>query len=203
MNCTFCDPTILYKNVVLESENFLVRIGVAITGPGHLLVVSKMHFDSFANIPDNLDQEFFQIEREAINLVRNKVHEPFIVEYGNCGSIYHAHQHIIPLKNEGYFIEDLYKEILEKSGVNFEVLSWTEIKKRKKIDDSYVKFAVDNQMYYAKLDKDDPTYNNIGYRYFLSQRGVKGISGWQNMTEEDKIIDKAKLKKSREMFGVK
>jgi anti-sigma B factor antagonist len=90
---------------IFESDNFAVICDPFPVVMGHVLVVPRKHFLSYANLPDVLKKEFTYVREEAKKAVGASRYFEF--EHGaglysgtpsGCGnSVFHAHWHLIPL----------------------------------------------------------------------------------------------------------
>ena len=97
--CLFCDSKMREVDTLYETENFFVKIGIAIVTPGHIMIISKNHYSCFGEMPPELDQEFNQLKNKVFNLIQQHFSTPFLVEFGAKGqSVFHAHIHFILLQ---------------------------------------------------------------------------------------------------------
>ena len=57
-NCPFCQRDKIKSDILMESENFFVKVGVGILAPGHVMVITREHLSCFAELPNHLMKEF-------------------------------------------------------------------------------------------------------------------------------------------------
>lgn len=112
-NCIFCK---IYNNreckekkpmdmVIYESENFYVCPAKGALVPGYLMICPKQHYLSIAALPENQREEFKQVVKDFVYILRN-IYKTGIMMFehgsgvkGMCKhekSIVHAHLHILP-----------------------------------------------------------------------------------------------------------
>ncbi len=210
-NCIFCRD---YKNgdKVFETENFFVKVGIAIICPGHVMIITKNHCKCMGEFNQNWTKEFLYLKEKLTEFLTKYLYQPFILENGAIlQSVFHAHMHFIPRKSTEYkevdFIKDKIGKFLEKNkDINFQqIKDFSEVQEIFKKDGQYLYFEQDKKTYVIRTinhkDKIDIIKNGVDYRGFFSDIGIKGgIKDWKLMTEEDKIIDKIKIEETRELF---
>jgi len=64
MDCVFCNREEVKEDILWETENFFVKVGVGILAPGHIMLISKKHLSCFGELPDELNQEFLLLFNE-------------------------------------------------------------------------------------------------------------------------------------------
>lgn len=93
---------------ILESENFIAIKNIYPKVEGHLLVISKKHYDSFMDMPQELYEELLETSKKAaLKIVEEVGAEGFNLVVNNgrvAGQIVpHIHWHILPRKkNDGF-----------------------------------------------------------------------------------------------------
>ena len=101
--CVFCDYDRIKEDILWETENFYVKVGVGILAPGHIMIVSKKHLSCFGEIPDELNEEFTHLIEEVFQKVKSNFSEPIMYEHGVYSqSVPHAHIHFVPKKSDFY-----------------------------------------------------------------------------------------------------
>lgn len=121
-NCIFCKIAkgIVPSKKIYENNSFF---SIPDTNPildGHSLVISKEHFETILDVPDNLSSELLDcIKRTARELMNDSLVEGFNILNNNhevAGQIVkHVHFHILPRKKgDGKikFINNVSEEIL-------------------------------------------------------------------------------------------
>ncbi len=108
-NCIFCNREKIRTDIIKETDNFFVKVGKGIIAPGHVMIITKKHYLSFAELPTQYINELSYLEKYLSKIIRKAFKTSvFGIEYGIWGqSIHHAHIHIIPLKGPGYDIKNL------------------------------------------------------------------------------------------------
>jgi len=108
--CLFCKIVAgeIPSEKVLESENFVVVKDAFPKVEGHSLVISKKHYDSFLDMPQELYEELLKVSKEAaLKIVKETGAEGFNFFLNNgkvAGQIIpHVHWHILPRKKDDGF----------------------------------------------------------------------------------------------------
>ena len=131
--CAFCDKSNIERDIIYETKNFIVKVGVGIITPGHVMIIPKDHYKCYGELPKEHEKEFLDLKNKIINKITEKFSEPFLIEMGAWGqSVKHAHIHVIPLEGEGYKINSIIKELVIPSGFKHEETSINNIKKNTK-----------------------------------------------------------------------
>lgn len=99
-NCRFCEK-IEKDRIILETSEWIAFYDAYPVTKGHVLLVSKEHFNTFFDLPDRLrDSLLFRIN-DIKEILDNKFHPDGYNIGCNCGeaagqTINHFHLHIIP-----------------------------------------------------------------------------------------------------------
>lgn len=119
VNCSFCnlDFNKIENTIIYETESFRVIPSVGAFIDGYVLIVTKEHMSSLAELNDEQKKEYQNLVLK-ISEIFKKVYgkTPILFEHGtpdihnsmSANSIIHAHSHIVNFKFENE------KEILEK-----------------------------------------------------------------------------------------
>ena len=199
-NCPFCQLEEIRKDILLESENFFVKVGIGILAPGHVMIITKEHILCFAELPDNLAEEFATIKNKLFEKLKSNFSEPIVYEHGIYGqSINHAHLHFLPRKNE-YFDLSNIREVL------FNGLKSTSIANMEQIADIHAK---EGSYFYLEVDGGKLVYHTKGKeegkyifrKEFARLTGLKGIEDWRSMNEEDKQRGREWISITKKAFG--
>ena len=104
-DCLFCKIVTgeINSESILESENFIVIKDAFPRVNGHLLVISKKHYETFLEMPFEIYEELLKISKEAaLKIVKEKGAEGFNFFMNNgevAGQVIpHVHWHILPRK---------------------------------------------------------------------------------------------------------
>ena len=112
--CLFCNFVKIKEDILWDSGNFYVKVGVGILAPGHVMLLPKMHLDCFAQLPKQLRKEFLSIKDKLFNKIASAFNEPMVYEHGVYGqSIKHAHLHFLPSSNSHYNLENIKENIFK------------------------------------------------------------------------------------------
>lgn len=106
MDCVFCniDNSKVENTIIDESDNFFVLPSIGSWVVGYLLIVSKRHINSMAELMENERIEYEFLIKKYRNLFKNNYNKfPIIFEHGcpvvdsdmKANSIVHAHTHIV------------------------------------------------------------------------------------------------------------
>ena len=204
--CLFCQLEEIRADILLESENFFVKVGIWILAPGHVMVITKEHMPCFAELPHNLIEEFTLIKNQTFEKLKSIFFEPIIYEHGVYGqSINHAHLHFLPKRNQhfpplsGFIMENIKDKI-------FHGMDYTRISNMFDIADVY-----GNEGSYFYLEekndkfvfhtKNKPAGKFIFRKEFARLTGLHGLANWKIMTEEEKKRDKQWIDITKMAFG--
>ncbi len=210
-NCVFCRD---YKkgDIVFETKNFCIKIGVGIVAPGHVMIITKDHYKCMGDFNPEWTEEFLHLKEKLIEFLTKYLYQPFMVENGVIlQSVFHAHMHFIPRKSTEYkeinFIKDRIEKFLGKNrDINIQKIeNFLEVRKIFKEDGQYLYFEENKEMYVLRTinyaDRIDLIKNGINYREFFANLGVKGgVKDWRLMTDEDKLVDKIKIEETEQIF---
>ncbi|GMO61456.1 MAG: hypothetical protein Ta2D_07390 [Rickettsiales bacterium] len=198
--CVFCDKEKMKDGFLYETENFFVRSGVGVVCMGHILIVSKQHFKAMAEMPSDIVDEYENLKNMFVKKVENTFKKPFLIEYGVFGqSVFHAHTHIIPTIDDIDFFSQVINPYIQKSKnilhkmEYFEELQKFYIKKGK-----YTYYEFDNKKYFIELKNE--VFGVPNYRDFFTELGISGCANWEEMEDQDKIIDKITRKQTMKML---
>lgn len=106
MDCVFCniDNSKVENTIIDESDNFFVLPSIGSLVDGYLLIVSKRHINSMAELMENERIEYEFLIKKYRNLFKNNYNKfPIIFEHDcpvvnsdmKASSIVHAHTHIV------------------------------------------------------------------------------------------------------------
>jgi len=108
-NCIFCKIAQgkIKAEKIAESNNFLAFLDANQKTKGHTLIISKKHFVTLLDIPNNLGEELLTFTKQiASKILDNKQGDGFNILMNNlepAGQVVkHVHIHILPRKeNDG------------------------------------------------------------------------------------------------------
>jgi diadenosine tetraphosphate (Ap4A) HIT family hydrolase len=116
-NCLLCEEMVsgsglssrlgLYRTdaekILIESRHFALIPDINPLVPGHSLLITKKHLNSFAQLPNSWLCEFTEIQRAGTSYVEQMFGSPMQFEHGSKSDsarsgvcIQHAHIHLIP-----------------------------------------------------------------------------------------------------------
>ncbi len=120
MNCIFCnmDNSKVENTIIDESNNFFVLPAIGSLVDGYLMIVSKRHINSMAELTENERNEYEFMLKKYRNLFKSIYNKfPIIFEHGcpvtnsdmKANSVEHAHTHIVnhQFMNESTIIKKL------------------------------------------------------------------------------------------------
>lgn len=198
MTCIFCDLK-NNKNILEETENFYVKVGIGIVTAGHIMIIPKKHYKAFGEINSNTVDEYLALKEKVFNKISLLFSEPFLIEYGNFAqSVHHAHIHFIPKSNNIYTNVDLLNNMILKvrEKLNFDLIkinSFDELQKFYNTYNEYIYFEDKNKHIIKVNNGLRKNINALSYRNFFKTIGVKSILDWSNMTEKEKQEDNIKI----------
>ena len=206
-DCVFCDREKILEDILHETDNFFVKVGLGILTPGHVMVIPKGHYLCYGELPDALEPEYGEIKRWTQEQVTERFAAPSIVEYtpGYGQSIHHAHSHFIPLKGDGYEVQSLLEEMFLPGNLNIEKADRKRLKQIYKQEGKYVSLEEDGTLYVchvAGLTHDRANPNpHLSYRAFFAFNKGAGVLNWSKMTEDEKIVDQEKRRLTKRLFA--
>ena len=184
-NCVFCNIDKIRHDILFDSDNFFIKVGVGILAPGHVMIVSKQHLSCFGELPKELIEEFSLIKEVAFEKIKSNFSEPIIYEHGIYGqSVKHAHLHFIPANTKHYKLENIKEKF-------FTNLKSTRIKD---MNDLIRIFQKEGSYLYLEEKGKKWVYHTSGHpeikslfrKEFARVTGIKGLLDWQAMVDEDK-----------------
>jgi len=198
-NCLFCNYNLIKEDILWESENFFVKVGVGILAPGHVMMVSKNHLSCFGELPKNLFKEFSNFKEELFNSIKSNFSEPLIYEQGAYGqSVEHAHLHILPMKTDYFNLINIGDKILRD-------LKSTKIDDIFQIIDIFGKYG---SYMYLEENGNKQIFHTLGIKKGYTFRkeiamhtGLHGLAFWQNMDEKEKQRNNEWIKITKEALN--
>jgi len=172
------------EDILWESDNFFVKVGVGILAPGHVMLISKEHISCFGELPEQLNEELIKVKDDIFTKLKLKFTEPIIYEHGVYSqSVNHAHIHFLPSKNEIFDLKNINQKI-------FKQLKFTEIEDMFQIKQVYQE---EGSYFYLEENGEKWIYftkNLSEKKYdfrqeFAKLTGLYGLSAWRNMPEEE------------------
>ena len=188
-NCLFCQRHKINLDILLESKNFFVKVGVAVLAPGHVMLLPKIHIDCFAQLPKQLSKEFISLKYKLFNKVKSAFNEPIVYEHGVYGqSIKHAHLHFLPSRNNYYNLKNI-KENIFKSLKSTRIDDMFQIIDVFKNEGSYF-YLEQNGRKWVIHTKGQPEGKFTFRKEFARLTGLYGLEAWQTMPESEKQRNK-------------
>lgn len=199
--CLFCQLDKIKSDILWESENFFVKVGVGILAPGHIMIIPKIHISCFGQLPKQLHKEFILIKKDVFDKIKSNFFEPIIYEHGIYSqSIKHAHLHFLPSRNEYYHMNNI-KENLFKSLKSTQIRSIFQIKNVFKKEGSYFYLEQNNRkwVFHTKGQED----RKFTFRKeFARISGLHCLTDWQTMPKEQIQRDKIWVGITKDIFRV-
>lgn len=106
-SCIFC-KNIQPTNILAESQHFFAVLDIDPIQEGHILLISKKHYLTLLEIPDNVLLDLFSFEKKIIHLLENEFHVLGVSVLQNNGATMdegtHFHVHLVPrYKNDAFW----------------------------------------------------------------------------------------------------
>ncbi|MCH7321901.1 HIT family protein [Solibacillus sp. MA9] len=106
MDCVFCEG-IEDHQVLIETENYKVVFDIDPIQIGHLLIISKAHYETLLEINEELLIELLAIQKQMIALLEKEFHVDGVSIIQNNGEIMdkgtHFHVHVVPRYHDDHF----------------------------------------------------------------------------------------------------
>jgi histidine triad (HIT) family protein len=101
--CAFCNPEVLHKQTVFESQNYWVLADYAPINYGHLLIVPKRHMERLDELDPSLGNELLSVYKRVSDAFKALLHctDTNIIEKNGKAagqSVPHVHFHVIPMQ---------------------------------------------------------------------------------------------------------
>jgi len=200
-NCIFCNHKLIEKEILWNYNNFFIKVGVGILGPGHIMLVSKKHISCFGELPEGLKEEFKRIKEEVNKKVEDYFYRPIIFEQGAYGqSVNHAHLHFVPEQNDLYNLKNI-KEKFSNHTQRTEIKNILEICKIFKEEGSYF-YLEENGEKWIFHTKNLPERVLSFRKEFAKFTGLKELKDWRIMNEEEKRRNMEWVNKTKTIFKI-
>ena len=209
-NCIFCSKK---DNIVVETDNFVIKVGKSIVTEGHVMIISKQHLKAIAEIDESLVKEYLELKDKLIKFLEKNYYDPFMVEHGNfMQSVFHAHIHFIPKKIEGHDRVSPFNDMVKPFFKKYPEIKYVKINKFEDLMNfyrehgRYLYFEEDGEKIAVIVDDLDQSTidlfeKELNYReFFASMTGEHCLRGWKNMTEEDIKNDNIRVKATEKKF---
>ncbi|MBR9705319.1 HIT family protein [Candidatus Pacearchaeota archaeon] len=199
-DCIFCNRELIKDDILYETENFFVKVGLMIAAPGHIMVISKNHIDNLSKMPECLFSEYLNLCKKVRNVVEKEFGNIFLVDYGpSAQSINHQHTHFIPLKSSEYDIKNFLNEAIDPRIGKYQKAHLKDLNKLVNGKD-YTWFGIGSDTYVYLVDGVWNPEKDFGWRDFLLyEKGVKSIAkNWTDASIELKETDEVKRRITKE-----
>lgn len=195
--CLFCDHEAIKKDILFPGRNFLIKIGIQIITPGHIMIIPKKHYRCLGDLSPELQEELEKLKEQTRKIVRQQFSEPFWVEYGpGRQSIPHAHIHCLPLRGEGYalgsFIREIEPQLILEEG------SWEKVREIRKQGLSYIYIEEKGKKCLFPFEASTRGNGHFHYRDFFSRiKGAPGLADWKTAGKQEKKDDERKRERTK------
>lgn len=198
MDCIFCniDKTKLENTIIDETNNFLVLPAVGSLVEGYLLIISKRHLNSMAELTKEEKEEYqFLINKYRTLFKKYYFKYPIIFEHGSpvidsdikANSVLHAHTHIV---NYNFINEiDIINQLNFKEINNLSYLTK---------DKNYIMYINHNNTYY--LTNNFEPISQIMRILIAKELGYEDKFDWKKDMFIDNII--ATIKKFKKVNNI-
>lgn len=99
-HCIFCKIIAgeIPSKKTYEDEDFIAFLDIHPKAPGHTLLVPKLHYPWFLDLPNDLSDKFFRTARTIATTLKEETKADFIHLAIVGKDVPHAHIHLIPEK---------------------------------------------------------------------------------------------------------
>lgn len=105
-DCVFCKIVKgeIPSEMVLENEDFVVILDANPKVEGHLLVISKEHYDNFLDLPSGMYERFLSTAKDAVEKLGVKDFNLVLNNGKDAGQVVgHLHLHVLPrVEGDGF-----------------------------------------------------------------------------------------------------
>lgn len=103
--CVFCQHNKI-TDILKETEHFLLAADHAPLVEGHLLIIPRLHYACYGDVPALLDEELFALKDELRHFYARFYAPVVFWEHGVFRqTVFHAHLHCFPWGNTEYDVE--------------------------------------------------------------------------------------------------
>ena len=199
--CLFCQTKKIKQDILWNSKDFYVKVGVGILAPGHVMLIPKKHVRCLAELSAPLIRQFLSVKESIFNGLKANFSMPILYEHGIYGqSINHAHLHLLPEKSRYYNLEKIEDNLfrgLKRSRLE----SFAELKEIFKNEGSYFYLEVHGKKWVFHT-KDKPEGKYIFRKEFARFTGMHGLANWQTMPEGEKEKNKEWVNLTKEKLEI-
>ncbi len=186
MDCIFCniDKSKIENTIIDETTNFLVLLAVGSLVDGYLLIISKKHINSMAELTKKENEEYqFLINKYRTLFKKIYSKYPIIFEHGSpvidsdikANSVLHAHTHIVNYN----FLDE--KVIINQS--NFKEINNLNYLTKEK---NYIMYISHNNTYY--LTNNFEPISQIMRKLIAEDLGYEDKFDWKKEKFEENIL---------------
>lgn len=207
-DCILCNREQIKEDIIGETKNFFVKVGVGIVSPGHVMIVTKEHYSCFGELSKILYTEFRELSNKLRSKLEKEFSDTFQIEYGVFyQTVPHAHIHFIPLKsnNPKYEIKDIIKEMVIPGNIKFEETDLDGLKRIYENEKGYVSISQNGKLYVCHINdsKLKETAPYVGYRdFFHKNKNLNEIPlKWREMNKEQRDEDNEKRRITKERLN--
>ena len=185
-----------FNRVLYQDEHFVVVPALGQIVEGYLLIVARNHYNSIANIPEELQQSFLHLKEKVVSVLAAEYSKPVFFEHGSLSShqlggacINHAHLHAVPINID---FRDFLSETLNVIQINSIQDLWN-----LKPNFTYLFFELEkNKAFYAKSNEFIPCQY---FRRIIAEYVARPNEwNWRLHIGKDKV--KATIKRLRGKF---
>lgn len=196
--CVFCEYDSIKDDILWESENFFVKVGVGILSPGHVMLITKRHFICFAELPVFLHGEFLNEKKRTADKIESLFSKPVIYEHGIYSqTVKHAHMHFVPGESEFHKLEGIKHAFHYLKSMRVDNIF--EIKNVYKKEKSYF-YLEENGCKWILHTKGLPDKKYDFRKEFAKLTGLHGLASWRDMPEEEKQRNKEWVKTTKDVL---
>ncbi|MFH1450585.1 MAG: HIT domain-containing protein [archaeon] len=97
-NCIFCKiaKNEIPSKKVYEDEKFVAFLDISPKSKGHALVIPKDHYESFLEMPGELEKEMFALAQKLGRKLKEKLSAKYVFLLVMGVDVPHTHVHLIP-----------------------------------------------------------------------------------------------------------
>ncbi len=198
--CIFCQQENIKDEILWESENFFVKVGIGLLAPGHVMIISKRHFRCFGELPSDLHGEFLAVKKQVHEKVRELFSEPVIYEHGIYSqSVHHAHMHLVPRSTGPYALSNMHGRIF--NGLpSQKVPSVQAVAEALRMFGSYIFLEEDGGAWIYNT-KDAAPQAYTFRKEFGRLSGLTGLINWRTLAGEDLERDKEWIEATKQKWA--
>ena len=167
----------------VKTDNFWITCDVHPIVEGHILIIPKSHLSSIGEYPEEIYNEFIQLNREVSDFLLQEYEKVSSFEHGKIAqTVFHSHVHYLPFGG-------LANVIVKEGSKYFKgIKDLDELKSIFLKDDKYLFFSIGKSMWVVDTSISAPRFFRDR---FANALGTPEKGNWKEMHSDSRLMDLA------------